>query len=314
VQERARWQGSRFDDEGRMTAGDSPSLARRRVRLALRDAREQAELTQQQVAEASDFSLSKVIRIESGEVTIAPNDLRALLPLLKVSDPAQIAILVADAKLARSRPRGQWWTEARFKGHVTEPLRRLIEFERSAVAMRLFGNYLIPGPLQTSAFADAVLRRWKVSLAPEDVAIRLDARMRRRKAFLERTDTPQVRVLLDESAVRRLNGSAEILADQLLDTIRLAETGRITLRVIPFDSVDAPLPTIGTFDLLYLDDKHSDDQAVVYFERDVEDGLSEDPAATAHHREVFDKLWVSSLDEGATIAFFQRRLARLGAG
>ena len=62
-----------------MTSPESPAGARRRVRLAVREAREARGLTQGQVAEAMEWSQSKVIRIESGEVTISPNDLRPLL-------------------------------------------------------------------------------------------------------------------------------------------------------------------------------------------------------------------------------------------
>src|SRR2546430_9024966 len=69
-----------------MATDDTPAVARRRVRLALRRAREDKRLTQTQVAEAMEWSLSKVMRIESGEVSVSPTDLRALLPLLGVTD------------------------------------------------------------------------------------------------------------------------------------------------------------------------------------------------------------------------------------
>jgi transcriptional regulator with XRE-family HTH domain len=64
--------------------GDSPSAARRRVRIAIREAREAASLTQTQVAQAMEWSLSKVNRIESGDVSVSANDLRPLLGYLKI--------------------------------------------------------------------------------------------------------------------------------------------------------------------------------------------------------------------------------------
>src|SRR4029453_14254658 len=90
-----------FDNEGLMAEGDSPTIARRRVRLALREARERADLTQLQVAEEMEWSLSKVIRIENGDVSISPNDLKPLLGYLGIKDRALIAALIADAKIAR---------------------------------------------------------------------------------------------------------------------------------------------------------------------------------------------------------------------
>ena len=62
-----------------MAEGDSPAIARRRVRLAIREAREAAALTQPQVAETMEWSTAKVIRIESGDVTISVGDLPQLL-------------------------------------------------------------------------------------------------------------------------------------------------------------------------------------------------------------------------------------------
>ena len=53
-----------------MEVSDSPSptVQRRRLRAELRRARLDAGLTQEQVATAMDWSLSKLIRIENGTV------------------------------------------------------------------------------------------------------------------------------------------------------------------------------------------------------------------------------------------------------
>ncbi len=87
-----------------MAEGDSPTVARRRVRLAIREARDAAGLTQSQVAEAMEWSHSKVIRIENGEVTIYPNDLRPLLSYLRVSD-LPLLYMVSDLE----PPPGSLW-------------------------------------------------------------------------------------------------------------------------------------------------------------------------------------------------------------
>ena len=71
-----------------MTSAETPAVARRRLRLALRRARDAKGLTQQQVADELFWSLSKVNRIESGDVTISITDLRALLALLGVARPS----------------------------------------------------------------------------------------------------------------------------------------------------------------------------------------------------------------------------------
>src|SRR4051794_31389036 len=92
-----------------MAAKNSPTIARRRVRLAVREAREAADLTQVRVAEEMDWSLSKVTRIENGEVSIAPNDLRALLELVGIDNDEKITELLSYARDARTRQRRAWY-------------------------------------------------------------------------------------------------------------------------------------------------------------------------------------------------------------
>ena len=113
-----------------MTSPESPAGARRRVRLALREARERLGYTQAQVAEEMEWSTSKVIRIESGEVTISPNDLKPLLTYLKFADKAESDRLLNDAR--NSRRRQMWWDEPRVRSHLTPPSRQLIQYEHEA--------------------------------------------------------------------------------------------------------------------------------------------------------------------------------------
>jgi transcriptional regulator with XRE-family HTH domain len=61
------------------------AVHRRRLVKALRQARLDAELTQEQTASEMDWSLSKVIRIENGSVAISSGDLKALLQHYKIT-------------------------------------------------------------------------------------------------------------------------------------------------------------------------------------------------------------------------------------
>ena len=67
----------------------SPVVQRRRLRTELRRARLDAQLTQEQVATAMDWSLSKLIRIENGTVGIpAPWVKKRRVINQPLSDPA----------------------------------------------------------------------------------------------------------------------------------------------------------------------------------------------------------------------------------
>jgi transcriptional regulator with XRE-family HTH domain len=294
-----------------MVTGDSPTVARRRVRLAIREAREARHLTQSDVAEAMEWSLSKVIRIEGGEVSISPNDLRPLLTYLGMRDRTRIDELVASAKASRSRQR-RWWLEPRFREFLTPALQRLIEFEAEAVAIHYYSIYVIPGPLQIREFADAILRKWDMDLSEEQITVRLEARMRRRETLLGRADSPRISVLLDQSLVQRPIGGIDVLAAQLTYLLELHEGGRIHARIVPY-TVDAPPPRSGgSFDALYLSDESNDDDAVLYREVDFTDEIVEDVRRATLHRQRFQELWDASMDEAATSDFIRARLKELG--
>src|ERR1700760_3614425 len=123
---------------------ESPMAARRRVRLALREAREAAHLTQQQVAEEMEWSLSKVIRIENGEVSIAPNDLLPLLEYFGIDDQTHVDAMLESAKAARLRTRDAWYAKPKYRMHVTEPTRRLLDYETQATEVRFYSVYFMP--------------------------------------------------------------------------------------------------------------------------------------------------------------------------
>src|SRR6266581_8429792 len=92
-------------------ADDASSLVqRRRLRTELKRARLEKGLTQEQVAKAMDWSLSKMIRIETASTGISTNDLKALLPLYDISDEERTEQLVVLARAARERP---WWSAYR---------------------------------------------------------------------------------------------------------------------------------------------------------------------------------------------------------
>jgi transcriptional regulator with XRE-family HTH domain len=288
---------------------ESPLVARRRVRLALRDARERKGLTQGQVADAMEWSLSKVMRIESGDVTVAPNDLRPLLTYLGVPDQGEVDSLLRDSRLSRRR-RQKWWDEPPVRDHLTPAMRRLFEFELDATAVRHFNSMIVPGRLQTPAYAEAILEKYRRELPDADIRIRLEARQRRRTELLARKDCPRIFVLLDESVLHREVGGAQVLSDQLSDLLVLVERTKVVTRVVPY-SADAPLPMFGAYDLLYLGATYDDENALMYRETHLSDQIVEDKAVIADHREVFEQLWEAALDEATSVGLIERRAKSL---
>jgi transcriptional regulator with XRE-family HTH domain len=80
-----------------------PTVYRRRLRNILRRTREKLEITQAHAAREMSWSVSKLIRIETGTVTISVNDLKVLLPFYGITDEKAVTDLIEMAK--NSRPR-----------------------------------------------------------------------------------------------------------------------------------------------------------------------------------------------------------------
>lgn len=290
----------------------SPTVARRRLRLALREARENAKLTQQEVAEQMEWSSSKVIRIENGDVTIAPNDLRPLMAFLSIRDKAVIAAHMADAKIARRRQRAAWYQKPEIREHLTPAMVRLIEYEAEAVAIRYYQVFYLPGPLQTPEYAHANLATFEDDDVTEQQRLhRTEARRQRRQVVLSRLGqgTLQIYALLDESVLRRPLGGPAVFLEQMREMFRLATEGLIKIRMVPF-TFDAAMTNNATFDLLSLneDDEGSE---VLYRETGVVDEIVEDQAITRRHHNRFDKIWHDADTEEDTINFMRGRITEL---
>ena len=295
-----------------MPEGDSPTIARRRVRLALREAREASGLTQQHVADEMEWSLSKVIRIENGDVSIAPNDLRPLLSLIGIKDKVRAAELLADAKIARTRQRRAWYQAPEYRDTLTDPLRRLIEYEAEAVAIHSYSVFHVPGPLQTPDYSTALMNAWDdEEIKPEQKRYRLEARKRRRASLLGRLGTLRFTVLLDESVFRRPVGGTRVFATQIRELLDLNEDHRISVRMVPFSIETIGLFYYAVFDLMYLDEDEKDSSAVMYRETGATDEIVEDISTTSKHYARYQKLWEAAMSESDTNDFIRQRLEEL---
>lgn len=243
-----------------MEASETPSpvVQRRRLRTELRRARLDAGLTQEQVATAMDWSLSKLIRIENGAVGISTNDLKAVLAHYKITDEKRVAELLALARAARER---SWWSM--YRDSAPPRLLQLIEFETAAYITRNFQPLVVPGMLQTEEYARISLRQ----LAPQMSASRLEALVEirmKRQDLLQREDAPLQFFIMDEAVVRRVVGGQDVMRRQIQRIIDVMDIPNVTVEVVPFQSGLLPglqsqfliyeFPDAADDDVLYLED------------------------------------------------------------
>jgi len=285
----------------------SPAVARHRLRLALRKAREAKDLTQGQVADALDWSLSKLQRIEGGENSISPTDTRALLQTLSVTDASTVDELINEARTARRRSK---WDDARYREHLTAPTRELLQFEGEARTIRVFHTILIPGPLQTPELAARILGFWKQEFDSGELDLRLGVRLSRRQHIFDRPNPPDYRLLLDESVLYRPLGGPQVYAAQLENLLADSRSGRIDLRIAPFE-VAAQFVVAVPFTVLSLAD--GEGESMLYRESYLVDELVHDTEKVSRHLEIFDQLWTRSYSKQETERLIGDRAVRLRA-
>lgn len=265
----------------------SPLMLRRRLRTELRAARLDNNLTQEQVATAMEWSMSKMNRIEKAKSGISANDIRVLLPYYGITDEKRTEELVTLARAARESP---WWS--RYKDVAPAKLLELIDYESAASAVSQFEPIFIPGILQTEEYARAVLQVfYDEKSAAERLTAMVDLRTRRR-GLLTRENAPHFSFVLDESVVSRVVGSPAVMSQQFHHLANLAKLPNVTIQVVPFTAgLDPGMK--GPFEVVQFAD--TPDENIVFLEGPRGDIVSDDPKETENYLEAFNRITAASL-------------------
>jgi len=273
-----------------MAARRSPTVQRRRLGIELRRMREQAGLTIEQVAKAIDCSDSKVSRIENGQVSATPRDVRQILDLCGVGGEQREA-LVQVATEARQKG---WW-----QAYGDTLVVALVGLEAAATTIRTYELACVPGLLQTADYARTVIRTSRPDLHPKQVERWVGLRMAR-QGLLSQDDPPALFAVLDESLLHRPVGGRGVMRDQLCHLAEAAALPTVTLQVLPFAAgehagMSGPFTIFGFAD--------SADPDVVYLEHAKSDLYLESLEEIQRYILAFDRLRATALTPDDSVAF-----------
>ena len=250
-----------------MSVDEGPTLRRRRLGAELKRCREQAGLTQENVSRHFEWHAAKVTRIETARVAVTPRDVKDMLTLYGVTDEAYREMLVDLARQSRERT---WWGDYR---DVMRP-GSFIGLESAASTMHCWEPILVPGLLQTEKYIRALIEAGRSQDTPE----RIDRRVAFRLARQGRVTGPrplELFAIVDESALRRLIGGPEVMAEQLRHLIETAQLPNVMLRVLPFSAGEHPFLGGSATLLEFSETTHQD---VVYLEGIAGDYYEEQPS------------------------------------
>jgi transcriptional regulator with XRE-family HTH domain len=279
-----------------MTAVDDPTVLKRRLRRELRRARDAAGLRQAEVAHAMDWSPSKLIRIERGDVSVSTNDLRALLSHYGVKDKVKFNGLLDLAKLARGASFYDQYADLLKPG-----FKEYLAYEASASVIRQYDPVLIPGPLQTEEYGRAILEHMAGFSSDEsDEVDRLWAVRQHRQEALDRDDPPETLYVLDEAALRRRVGRGQVMRYQLEWIKELATKPHISIQAIPFSRGAHP-GMAGNFILLEFADPNLED--LVHLESINQITIRDDTELIARYIDRFERLQELALSPEDSLDF-----------
>jgi transcriptional regulator with XRE-family HTH domain len=279
-------------------AGRSPKVRRRRLGLELRQLRENANLTIEQVAVRLEVSDSKISRIENGQVSATPRDVRDMAALYGVTGQ-RMENLMQLARETREKP---WWT-----GYSDlEPSSTVYEAEASEILM--LAQTIVPGLFQTPDYARAVLREIRFDLPPEEIERRVEFRMKRQARLAEATP-PTLWAILDEAILHRMTGDPMIMHHQLKSLVETATLPNVTLQLLPFAG-GAHAGLDGPFTILRFPEPT--DLDMIYFEHTGWEHYLDDPNAISLYLSIFDHTRAAALRPDESLKLLSGRADELG--
>jgi hypothetical protein len=255
-----------------------------------------------------EWSLSKLIRIENGTVAISVSDLRSLLAYYGMHDADRVEALL---DLARSAKRRMWWDE--YRTAMPAALLTFVGFESEASEIGCFHPVLVPGLLQTEAYARALQRGMRPDLTDAEVERRVEFRLRRQDEIFKRNEPPQYHAVLDESVLLRHPDpeQPQVLRTQIEHLIGFAQRPYAKLQIMPLNA-GVHRGWDGNFTVMGFGALDGDSEKVFYAQSNpVGDVLLwEEPEVTERFSAVLEEIRGRALDTEASLTLLERALSR----
>lgn len=235
---------------------------------------------------------SSLCRIETGETMADVHLVKSMMDLYDQYDPTLVDLAV-DAK-----GRG-WWRAygVQDRGYVD------LETEASQVLNQQL--LFIPGMLQTEEYMRAVFVNDTLLRTRTEFENQVKVRRYRQRRLTDEEYPLELRAIIDESALRRPVGGAEVMREQLDHLVMLAELDTVTLQVFPW----GPKPhagMAGAFTILrYPED---DDPDLLYLEHPAGSMKYEDQPGVEEVRKarlVFEQLSAEALTPADSVVFIE---------
>lgn len=259
----------------------------------LRWQRERAGLTLQETVEGSFYGVSYLSEIERAQRRM-PLDLARHVDRVLRTD-GFFERCCEDARKARQGAHASYFAP-------------VAESETWARTIEEWANAVIPGLLQTEAYAQATVYATHPLELPEQVEAKVRQRMERSRLF-EAPQRPEYWVILHESLLRHTMLPPAGMAEQLDLIATLARRRRIVPQVLPWNGAVSLLGMLPVT-LMEFDDQ----PPVVYTEGPYHGQLIDDPALVRQYAKAYDRLRAAALSSEASLAMIESTAEELRNG
>ncbi|MFJ3335308.1 Scr1 family TA system antitoxin-like transcriptional regulator [Streptomyces sp. NPDC086766] len=167
--------------------------------------------------------------------------------------------------------------------------RAFIELSERAESINQYAAHVVPGLLQTEAYARAVLSLDVLLCSEQQLEERVEARLGRQER-LRSPDRPHLWVVLDEAVLRRPVGGRAVMREQLARLLDAATGRHIRLQVLPFDQGGHEAMG-GSLTILTL----PDGSMAAYTEGSDYGRLIEETADVTRYKAIYDRLRAAAL-------------------
>jgi transcriptional regulator with XRE-family HTH domain len=272
-----------------------PTVRKRKLGSELARLRDAAGLKLDDVAARTTLPASKVSRIEKARLGVKADDLNTLLDLYGVDDPEKREAL---RSLARDGSKRGWWQT--YRDIISPAYADLISLEADAVSMRTYQSTLIPGLIQTAAYARLTLDATSMTATPAEVNALVQVRMAR-QSVLTGPDPLELWAVVHEATLRpRVKSDPLMMKEQLQKLLDYSQLPHVSIQVLPLDA-SPHVGMSGSFAMLSFPE--TSDLDVVYLENLTSSLYVEDHAEVSRYGSAFERLRAAALpfDESASL-------------